>query len=67
MGASGWGRVDFLLPEDGRPRFLEVNTIPGMTGHSLVPMGAAQAGIGFDELAWRVLETSAAVREAAGG
>jgi D-alanine-D-alanine ligase len=67
VGASGWGRVDFLLPEDGRPRFLEVNTIPGMTGHSLVPMGAAQAGIGFDELAWRVLETSFAGREAADG
>jgi D-alanine-D-alanine ligase len=58
VGASGWGRVDFLLPEDGVPRFLEVNTIPGMTSHSLVPMGARQAGIDFDELVWRVLETS---------
>ncbi|NGX15226.1 D-alanine--D-alanine ligase [Wenzhouxiangella sp. XN24] len=58
VGASGWGRVDFLLPADGVPRFLEVNTIPGMTSHSLVPMGARQAGIDFDELAWRVLETS---------
>ncbi|HUH00211.1 MAG TPA: D-alanine--D-alanine ligase [Gammaproteobacteria bacterium] len=58
VGASGWGRVDFLLPEDGVPRFLEVNTIPGMTSHSLVPMGARQAGIGFEELVWRVLETS---------
>jgi D-alanine-D-alanine ligase len=58
VAASGWGRVDFLLPEDGVPRFLEVNTIPGMTSHSLVPMGARQAGIDFDELAWRVLETS---------
>ena len=67
VGASGWGRVDFLLPDDGCPRFLEVNTIPGMTGHSLVPMGAAQAGIGFDELAWRVLETSVAGREEARG
>lgn len=62
VAASGWGRVDFLLPEDGVPRFLEVNTIPGMTSHSLVPMGARQAGIDFDELVWRVLETSFAPR-----
>lgn len=65
VAASGWGRVDFLLPEDGVPRFLEVNTIPGMTSHSLVPMGARQAGIDFGELAWRVLETSLSSR--AGG
>jgi D-alanine-D-alanine ligase len=57
-GASGWGRVDFLMAEDGVPRFLEVNTVPGMTSHSLVPMGAAEAGIDFDELVWRILETS---------
>lgn len=56
--ASGWGRVDFLMGADGIPRFLEVNTVPGMTSHSLVPMGARQAGIDFDELVWRVLETS---------
>jgi D-alanine-D-alanine ligase len=58
VAATGWGRVDFLLPEDGVPRFLEVNTIPGMTSHSLVPMGAREAGIDFAELVWRVLETS---------
>jgi D-alanine-D-alanine ligase len=58
VGAAGWGRVDFLLPADGEPRFLEVNTIPGMTSHSLVPMGAREAGVDFDELVWRVLETS---------
>jgi D-alanine-D-alanine ligase len=46
------------LPDDGVARFLEVNTIPGMTSHSLVPMGARQAGMDFDELVWRVLETS---------
>ncbi len=57
-GAHGWGRVDFLMADDGIPRFLEVNTVPGMTSHSLVPMGARQAGIDFDELVWRVLETS---------
>ncbi len=60
--ASGWGRVDFLMGADGIPRFLEVNTVPGMTSHSLVPMGARQAGIDFDELVWRVLETSLADR-----
>jgi D-alanine-D-alanine ligase len=65
VAASGWGRVDFLLPEDGVPRLLEVNTIPGMTSHSLVPMGAREAGIDFAELAWRVLETSFDSRSAA--
>jgi D-alanine-D-alanine ligase len=58
VAARGWGRVDFLMGDDGRPYFLEVNTIPGMTSHSLVPMGARAAGIEFDELVWRVLETS---------
>ncbi len=58
LGASGWGRVDFLLDADNKAWFLEVNTIPGMTGHSLVPQEAAQVGIGFDELVWRILETS---------
>ena len=63
VGATGWGRVDFLMGEDRVPRFLEVNTIPGMTSHSLVPMGARAAGIEFDELVWRVLETSVAAPE----
>jgi D-alanine-D-alanine ligase len=58
LGASGWGRVDFLLDEAGRPWFLEVNTTPGMTDHSLVPQAAAALGISFDELVWRILETS---------
>jgi D-alanine-D-alanine ligase len=58
LGASGWGRVDFLLDDAGKAWFLEVNTTPGMTGHSLVPQAAAVAGIGFDELVWRILETS---------
>lgn len=58
LGASGWGRVDFLLDGAGKAWFLEVNTTPGMTGHSLVPQAAAQAGVGFDELVWRILETS---------
>jgi len=58
LGASGWGRVDFLLDDENQPWFLEVNTTPGMTDHSLVPQAAAQIGIGFDELVWRILETS---------
>jgi D-alanine-D-alanine ligase len=58
LGASGWGRVDFILDDDGKAWFLEVNTAPGMTDHSLVPQAAAELGIGFDELVWRILETS---------
>jgi D-alanine-D-alanine ligase len=58
VGASGWGRVDFMLDADGHPNFLEVNTVPGMTDHSLVPMAARSRGIDFDDLVWRILETS---------
>lgn len=58
LHASGWGRVDFILDKAGQPWFLEVNTAPGMTSHSLVPQAAAELGIDFDELVWRVLETS---------
>jgi D-alanine-D-alanine ligase len=55
----GWGRVDFMRdPGDGRFYFIEINTTPGMTDHSLVPMAARQSGIDFEELVWRVLETS---------
>ncbi len=64
IGCSGWGRVDFMTGDDGQPLVLEVNTIPGMTSHSLVPMAARQAGIDFAELCWRILETS--VSEAVG-
>ena len=58
IGCAGWGRVDFMTGEDGQPKVLEINTIPGMTSHSLVPMAAKQAGIDFEELCWRILETS---------
>jgi len=58
VGASGWGRVDFMLDEAGQPLLLEANTVPGMTNHSLVPMAAAEVGIDFAELVWRILETS---------
>jgi D-alanine-D-alanine ligase len=57
-GASGWGRADFMMDAAGRPLLLEINTIPGMTSHSLVPMAARAVGIDFPELVWRVLETS---------
>jgi len=58
LGCSGWGRVDFMTGDDGRPQVLEANTVPGMTSHSLVPMAANKAGIDFAELCWRILETS---------
>lgn len=58
VGASGWGRADFMADSTGRPLLLEINTIPGMTSHSLVPMAARAVEIDFDELVWRVLETS---------
>jgi D-alanine-D-alanine ligase len=56
-GCNGWGRVD-LMRDRATSKFylLEVNTAPGMTSHSLVPKAAAQVGIGFDELCWRILE-----------
>jgi len=55
----GWGRVDFMRdPASGQFYFIEINTTPGMTDHSLVPMAARQSGIDFEELVWRVLETS---------
>jgi D-alanine-D-alanine ligase len=58
VGCSGWGRVDVMLDSAGRAYLLEVNTIPGMTDHSLVPMAARASGIEFDELCVRILETA---------
>ena len=58
--ASGWGRVDLMLDTNEKPWFLEINTVPGMTDHSLVPMAAKAEGIGFVELVLRILETSLA-------
>ena len=57
-GASGWGRADFMMDDAGRPLLLEINTVPGMTSHSLVPMAARAIEVDFEELVWRVLETS---------
>ena len=58
LGCSGWGRVDFMQDRQGRFWLLEVNTIPGMTEHSLVPMAAADAGLSFDELVIEILHTA---------
>ncbi len=60
LGCFGWGRVDVMRDRSGKNWLLEVNTAPGMTSHSLVPKAAAQAGIDYEELCWRVLETSVA-------
>lgn len=54
----GWARVDFMLDSKGRPWLLEVNTVPGMTSHSLVPMAAKAIGLDYETLCWRILETS---------
>ncbi|MEW5771016.1 MAG: D-alanine--D-alanine ligase [Pseudomonadota bacterium] len=56
LGCRGWGRVDVLLDADGTPYLLEINTAPGMTDHSLVPMAARAAGIEFPDLCLKVLE-----------
>lgn len=58
VGGAAWGRVDFLMDEQGQHYFLEVNTSPGMTDHSLVPMGAKTAGISFDQLVLTILEAA---------
>jgi D-alanine-D-alanine ligase len=58
LGCSGWGRVDFLMDENGQHYFLEVNSSPGMTDHSLVPMAAKAAGISFEQLVVRILESA---------
>jgi D-alanine-D-alanine ligase len=56
LGCAGWGRADLIRRPDGSVSLLEMNTSPGMTGHSLVPMAAKQAGIAFQQLVLRILE-----------
>ena len=56
LGCRGWGRVDLMLDKRGRPYLLEVNTSPGMTDHSLVPMAARAVGISYEDLCVKVLE-----------
>jgi len=58
VGAEGWGRADFMMDKAGKPYLLEINTVPGMTDHSLVPMAARALDIHFEQLVWQVLETS---------
>ena len=58
LGCSGWGRVDFMQDERGRFWILEVNTVPGMTDHSLVPMAAKAVGLDFEQLVLEILKTS---------
>ena len=60
VGATGWGRVDFMLDEAGKAWLIEVNTVPGLTDHSLVPMAAAAKGIDFSQLVCRILDASLA-------
>lgn len=56
VGAEGWGRVDFMVDGELNPWLIEVNTVPGMTSHSLVPMAARSVGIEFPDLVWKILE-----------
>jgi len=56
LGCRGWGRVDLMLDRRGRPFLLEINTAPGMTGHSLVPMAAKAVGLGYEDLCVKILE-----------
>jgi len=55
IGAEGWGRVDFMLDEQNTPWLIELNTVPGMTSHSLVPMAAQAAGHSFEQLVVDIL------------
>ncbi|HUS24038.1 MAG TPA: D-alanine--D-alanine ligase [Candidatus Binatia bacterium] len=58
LGARGWGRVDFMLDAQGQPWLIEVNLVPGMTSHSLVPMAARARGMSYPDLCWALLETT---------
>ena len=56
LGCTGWGRVDLMLDRRGKPYLLEINTSPGMTDHSLVPMAARAVGLSYEDLCVKVLE-----------
>jgi len=58
LGCRGWGRVDLMLNRQGRPFVLEVNTVPGMTDHSLVPKAARAVGMSYEDLCLRILEAA---------
>ena len=55
VGAKGWGRVDIMSDEEGKPSVIEINTVPGMTSHSLVPMAAKAKGFSFADLVFNIL------------
>ena len=59
LGARGWGRIDVMLSEKGEPFLLELNTSPGMTGHSLVPMAARAIGMSYEDLVLHILGDAA--------
>ena len=65
LGCRHWGRVDFMLDSNGEPHFIECNTVPGMTTHSLVPMAAQAAGISFSDLVVSILSETLSVSERA--
>jgi D-alanine-D-alanine ligase len=58
LGCEGWGRADLILTKEGRYGFLEMNTSPGMTGHSLVPMAGRAVGLSYPDLCVRILEAA---------
>lgn len=58
IGCDGWGRVDFIIDKNKKIHIIEINTVPGLTSHSLVPMSARYAGVEFDDLVMMILETS---------
>lgn len=60
LGCRGWGRADLMIrASDRKPFLLEMNTLPGMTSHSLVPMAARAAGISYEDLCWQLLADAA--------
>ena len=58
LECNGWGRVDIIIDKDNTPWIIEINTVPGMTEHSLLPMAAKEKGINFNELVLKILDTS---------
>ena len=58
LNCSGWGRVDIIIDKDSKPWVIELNTVPGMTQHSLIPMAAEAENIGFNDLVLKILDTS---------
>ena len=66
LGVSGWARADILIDATGRPFLIEVNTVPGMTSHSLVPMAAKEAGVSFEQLVMQILASSMSITNKTG-